>query len=110
GFWSNPDRLKSNNIRVSFTLTAQKALTTAFNSNLYFSASPWPAKSISYPAGTTAPQKYELVFNITDSAFKTDNCFIRFQAKDTSANPFILENAKLEIGTTSTDWTPAPED
>uniref|UniRef100_UPI003F534EFA gp58-like family protein n=1 Tax=Latilactobacillus sakei TaxID=1599 RepID=UPI003F534EFA len=27
-----------------------------------------------------------------------------------SANPFILENAKLEIGTTSTDWTPAPED
>ncbi|MCL5458096.1 hypothetical protein M3M33_05335 [Loigolactobacillus coryniformis] len=110
GFWSNSDRLKSNNIKISFTLSAQKALTAAFNSRLHFGASPWPAKAISYPAGTTAPQKYELVFNITDSAFKADSCFIRFQAKDTSDFPFVLENANLGIGTTFTDWTPAPED
>ena len=110
GFWSNSNRLKSNNIRVSFTFTAKKALTEVFKSNLFFSASPYPFKPFSYPAGTTAPQKYELVFNITDSAFKTDNCFIRFQEKDTSDFPFVLENAKLEIGTTFTDWSPAPED
>ncbi|WP_436645164.1 hypothetical protein, partial [Latilactobacillus sakei] len=40
----------------------------------------------------------------------TDNCFIRFQAKDTSDFPFVLENANLGIGTTFTDWSPAPED
>lgn len=109
-FWENPDRLKSNNVKISFTLSAQKALTTDFNSGLYFSATPWPAKYFSYPAGTTVPKKYELVFNITDSAFKANTCFLRFQAKDTSDFPFVLENAKLEIGTTFTDWSPAPED
>lgn len=109
GFWSNSDRLKSNNIRVSFTLSAQKALTSDFNSHLYFDTPPWPAKPFSYPAGTTVPQKYEMVFNITDPAFKATNCFIRFQAKDTSDFPFVLENAKLEIGA-FTPWSPAPED
>ncbi|ATO43332.1 phage tail protein [Loigolactobacillus coryniformis] len=108
-FWENPDRLKSNNVKISFTLSAQKALTAAFNSSFYFGASPWPVKAISYPAGTTVPKKYELVFNITDS-LNTDNCFIRFQAKDTAAYPFILEHAKLEVGTLFTDWQPAPED
>ena len=108
-FWSNPDRLKSNNIKISFTLSAQKALTADFNSGLYFSAPPWYSTPLSYPAGTTAPIKYELIFYITDPAFKTDNCFIRFQAKDTSDFPFVLENAKLEIGT-FTPWSPAPED
>lgn len=107
--WSNPDRLKSNNIKISFTLSAQKALTADFNSSLYFSAPPWYSTPLRYPAGTTAPIKYKLIFYITDPAFKTDNCFIRFQAKDTSDFPFVLENAKLEIGT-FTPWTPAPEE
>ncbi|WP_265487487.1 gp58-like family protein [Lactiplantibacillus plantarum] len=109
-FWANPNRLKSNNIKISFTLSAEKALVTDFNSLLFFGEYPWYAKPINYPAGTTSPQKYELIFNITDSAFKAGNCFIRFQAKDTSDFPFVLENAKLEIGTKATDWSPAPED
>lgn len=109
-YWKNPNRLKLNNIKISFTLTAQKALTSDFNSNLYFSASPWPARPFSYPAGTTSPQKYELVYTIRDPAFKTDNCFIRFQANNTSDFPFVLENSKLEIGDTFTPWSPALED
>ena len=109
-FWKNPDRLIANNIKVSFTMHVQNALSTEFNSNVYFGASPYFRGPISYPAGTTKLQKYKLTYSITDSTYTTDNLFIRFQDTNTADNPFIIENVTLSIGSNFVDWTPAPED
>ncbi|MDY8146959.1 hypothetical protein UZ717_17325, partial [Lactiplantibacillus plantarum] len=51
-FWQNTDRLKQNNIIISFTFAAQKALLADFNSRFYLNTSPWPSQPFSYPAGT----------------------------------------------------------
>ena len=109
-FWKNPDRLKPNNIRVSFYLTALKPLSSAFVSNVYFRAAPWYARGISYPAASTERKKYELVFNIPDSEYRATEFFIRFFDNHDSAYSFKLEEAKLEVGSFFTNWQPAPED
>ncbi|OAX76125.1 hypothetical protein A0U96_03485 [Lactiplantibacillus plantarum] len=109
-FWKNPDRLIANNIKVSFTMHVQNALSTEFNSNVYFGASPWYSGPISYPAGTTKLRKYKLTYSIADSTYTTNNLFIRFQDTNTADNPFIIENVTLSIGSNFVDWSPAPED
>ncbi|RKD28341.1 hypothetical protein [Lactiplantibacillus paraplantarum] len=109
-FWKNPDRLIANNIKVSFTMRVQNALSTDFNSDVYFGASPWYANSISYPAGTTKLRKYKLTYSITDSTYTATNLFIRFQDTNKADNPFIIENVTLSIGSNFVDWSPAPED
>lgn len=109
-FWKNPDRLKPNNIRVSFYLSALKPLPSAFVSNVYFRAAPWYARGISYPAASTERKKYELVFNIPDSEYRATEFFIRFFDNHDSAYSFKLEEAKLEVGSFFTNWQPAPED
>ncbi|RRG07749.1 MAG: hypothetical protein DUD32_12480 [Lactobacillus sp.] len=111
-FWSNPDRLQANAIKISFTITADKALTDNFNGTLYFGKSPWYGKSFTYPKGITDDVNVQLTYSISDpdySTSETSSMFIRFMKNNTDEYPFVITNAKLEIGD-FTPWTPAVED
>lgn len=111
-FWSNPDRLQANAIKISFTITADKALTDNFNGTLYFGKSPWYGKPFTYPKGITDDVNVQLTYSISDpdySTSETSSMFIRFMKNNTDEYPFVITNAKLEIGD-FTPWTPAVED
>lgn len=113
-FWKNPDRLKSNYVRISFEISLSPALTKDTQASVHFSATPWYSNKITLKAGVTTSQKFEFIINLSGASenYKTDNIFIRFGTNyGFPANLTVtLENAMLSIGTNFLGYVKAIED
>nr|WP_295589346.1 phage tail protein [uncultured Streptococcus sp.] len=113
-FWKNPDRLKPNYVRIAFEISLSPALAKDTQANVHFSATPWYKNQIVLKAGTTTPQKFEFVIDLSNAseAYKTDNIFIRFgTGHGFPANQTVtLENAMLAVGTNFLGYVKAIED
>lgn len=113
-FWKNPDRLKSNYVRISFEISLSPALTKDTQASVHFSATPWYGNKITLKAGVTTSQKFEFIINLSGASenYKTNNIFVRFGTSNGfPANLTVtLKNAMLAIGTNFRDYVKAIED
>lgn len=113
-FWKNPDRLKSNYVRISFEISLSPALTKDTQASVHFSATPWYGNKITLKAGVTTSQKFEFIINLSGASenYKTNNIFVRFGTSNGfPANLTVtLKNAMLAIGTNFHDYVKAIED
>lgn len=113
-FWKNPDRLKTNYVRISFEISLSPALSKDTQVSVYFSATPWYNSKLTLKAGITTPQKFEFVINLSGATetYKTDNVFVRFGTNHGfPANLAVtLNNAMLSIGTNFLGYAKAIED
>ena len=109
-FWRNPNRNTVDNIKISFIIYATKPRPNDLSSKVYFRKTPWYGREFTYPKGTTDKKRVELSYSITDTSYSINEIFFRFMKIDTAEYPIVIENLKLEVGSKTTDWSPAPED
>lgn len=109
-FWRNPNRNTVDNIKISFIIYTTKPRPNDLSSKVYFRKTPWYGREFTYPKGTTDKKRVELSYSITDTSYSVKEIFFRFMKIDTAEYPIIIENLKLEVGSKTTDWSPAPED
>lgn len=113
-FWKNKDRLKNNFVKISFDITFPVALTNDYIANIHFSATPWYSNKVTFKAGTTNRQHFELAIDLSSASknYYTDNVFIRFGTNYGFPSGFkiIIENMMLSIGSYYPDYIQAIED
>ena len=113
-FWENKDRFKKGFVKISFDITFPVALKNDCKANVHFSASPWYGNEVTFKAGTTSRQHFELEYDLSAASedYYTDNVFIRFGTGYgfPSDLKIILENMMLSIGSYYPDYIQAIED
>lgn len=113
-FWKNPDRLKTNYVRISFEISLSPALSKDTLVAVHFSSAPFYSNWLTLKAGVTTPQKFEFVIDLSkaNKTYKTDNVFVRFGTNyGFPANLAVtLDNAMLSIGTNFLGYVKAIED
>lgn len=113
-FWKNKDRFKKGFVKISFDITFPVALENDCKTNVHFSAAPWYGSGVTFKAGTTSRQHFELEYDLSGASedYYTNNVFIRFGTGYgfPSDLKIILENMMLSIGSYYPDYTQAIED
>ncbi|MDG3195963.1 phage tail spike protein [Streptococcus suis] len=110
-FWKHDDVYKKQKIRLSLYYQSSVAYSTSRTFPVHFRKSPWyQIGTITYPAGSTRPVKYEFTFGTMPSDFDASQIFIRFDRALDRGRVHTIERAQLEVSDMFSDWSPAPED
>ncbi|MBS8015031.1 matrix-binding protein EbhB [Streptococcus suis] len=110
-FWKHDDVYKNQKIRLSLYYQSSVAYSTSRTFPVHFRKSPWyQIGTITYPAGSTRPVKYEFTFGTMPSGFDASQIFIRFDRALDRGRVHTIERAQLEVSDMFSDWSPAPED
>ncbi|HEL1995940.1 TPA: phage tail protein [Streptococcus suis] len=110
-FWKHDDVYKNQKIRLSLYYQSSVTYSTSRTFPVHFRKSPWyQIGTITYPAGSTRPVKYEFTFGTMPSGFDASQIFIRFDRALDRGRVHTIERAQLEVSDMFSDWSPAPED